>query len=216
MNAPASVTRRPDGYVQDLASQWVAELVDVRTGDVVVDLCAAPGGKATAMAASGPRVVAAADIRAARTTLVAENATRLGMSNLATVVADGRTPPFTVAHADRVLVDAPCSGLGVLRRRPDARWRVTAADVDDLARLQRELLSAAVTLVRPGGVLVYSACTLTLAETAAIDGWLAEAHPELEPLPPPAGPWEPLGRGARLLPQSAGTDGMYVLRTRRT
>src|SRR5439155_14564635 len=125
--------------------------------------------------------------------------------------ADGRTPPLCPASFDRVLVDAPCSGLGALRRRPDARWRVASDDVAALACLQRSLLDVAITLVRPGGHVVYSVCTLTNAETIAIDDWLADAHPELQPEPPPGPPWEPVGRGARILPHTAGTDGMYVV-----
>jgi 16S rRNA (cytosine967-C5)-methyltransferase len=213
MNEAPTVTHREDGYVQDLASQWVAAAVGVEPGDVVVDVCAGPGGKATAMTKAA--LVVASDVLQHRARLVAGNALRLGADGVRTVVADGRRPPLRPACADRVLVDAPCSGLGVLRRRPDARWRVTAADVVTLAALQRELLSAAAAVVRPGGTLVYSVCTLTLQETEAIDDWLTSAHPALEALDRPGDPWEPLGRGARLLPQAAGTDGMYLLRLRR-
>jgi 16S rRNA (cytosine967-C5)-methyltransferase len=214
MDSAPTVSRRADGYTQDRASQWVAQLVDARPGDVVVDLCAGPGGKATGMAPSAALVVAL-DVLASRSGLVAANAAALGRANVVTLVADGRRPPLRAGSADRVLVDAPCSGLGVLRRRPDARWRVTADDVPQLAQLQRELLDGALPLVRPGGVLTYSVCTLTLAETVDIDAWLGTAHPELEALPPPSAPWEPVGRGARLLPQAADTDGMYLLRLRR-
>lgn len=214
MNEPATVTRRADGYVQDLASQWVAAYAaDGAAGERVADLCAGPGGKATAMAAAGARVVAV-DVNGRRAATVAANAAALG-ADLAVVVADGRRPPFPPRSFDRVLVDAPCSGLGVLRRRPDARWRVQPADVGALAGLQRELLDAGAALVRPGGLLVYSVCTLTLAETTGIDEWLATAHPEIEAVAPPGPPWEPAGRGARLLPQAAGTDGMYVWAGRR-
>jgi 16S rRNA (cytosine967-C5)-methyltransferase len=212
MNTAAAPTHRADGYTQDLASQWVAAEVGASPGEVVVDLCAAPGGKATAMAHLGPRVVVAADAERSRAAVVAANAGRLGTTNVATVVADGTAPPLRPGCADRVLVDAPCSGLGVLRRRPDARWRVQPGDLDRLAELQCRLLDAAVTLVRPGGTLVYSVCTLTRGETAGVDRWLAEAHPGLVPLPPPGEPWSPAGRGALLLPQTAGTDGMYLLR----
>ena len=215
MDSAPAVSRRPDGYVQDRASQWVAELVDVQAGDVVVDLCAGPGGKATGMAAARPALVAALDAQPSRAGLVAGNATRLGRTNVATLVADGRRPALRPASADRVLVDAPCSGLGVLRRRPDARWRIGADDVPQLAALQRDLLGAAVELLRPGAVLVYSVCTLTMAETVEIDEWLATAHAALEPIPAPGPPWEAVGRGARLLPQAADTDGMYLLRLRR-
>ncbi|HEX2064080.1 MAG TPA: transcription antitermination factor NusB [Acidimicrobiales bacterium] len=215
MNRAPEVTERADGYVQDLASQWVAAYVGAQPRERVADLCAAPGGKATAMAAAGPAVVVSGDVSESRTRLVVDNAGRLGSRNVAVVVADGRRPALRPRSLNRVLVDAPCTGLGVLRRRPDARWRVLPQDVNRLATLQRELLVAAATLLRPGGTLVYSVCTLTLAETAAIDRWLAQTHRELRPLPRPGPPWEPFGRGARLLPQSAGTDGMYVVGLRR-
>ncbi|HVF31612.1 MAG TPA: transcription antitermination factor NusB [Acidimicrobiales bacterium] len=215
MNRSAQVTTRDDGYVQDESSQQVASFLGARPGERIADLCAAPGGKATLLAHAGPDLVAAGDVNAARTGLVAENARRLGTDAVAPYVGDGRRPPFRPGTFDRVLLDAPCSGLGVLRRRPDARWRISPDDVDDLVRLQRQLLAQAASLVRPGGPIVYSVCTLTDAEAVGIDRWLAEAHPELEAEPPPGGPWEGLGRGARLLPQALGTDGMYVLRLRR-
>jgi 16S rRNA (cytosine967-C5)-methyltransferase len=138
---------------------------------------------------------------------------------VAVVVADGRQPPWRPASFDRVLVDAPCSGLGALRRRPDARWRAQPGDVDALAELQRALLDAAVGLLRPGGTLVYAACTLTAAESVGVDASLRARHPELQPLPRPGAPWAPWGGGdgpvAVLLPQAAGTDGMVLARYRR-
>jgi 16S rRNA (cytosine967-C5)-methyltransferase len=161
--------------------------------------------------------VVAADARMGRTRLVAENAVATGVvDQLSAVTADATAPPFPPDSFDRVLVYAPCSGLGVLRRRPDARWHVQPGDVDDLATLQRRMLDAAVPLVARGGRLVYSVCTLTNAETVDVDGWLAEAHPDLYAEPPPNAPWRPRGRGALLLPQSADTDGMYVLVLRRS
>jgi 16S rRNA (cytosine967-C5)-methyltransferase len=269
MNRAAPMTTRPDGYAQDLASQWVAAAVAVGVGGapaaLIADLCAAPGGKATAMgygyrdgqiawpvrrgdrpAADGGAsrdairrpggdgedspapgdpvapaselvrpLVVAGDLDLARSRVLAASAARLGVGNVHAVVADARRPPLRAARFDRVLVDAPCSGLGVLRRRPDARWRVRPDDVTRLAGLQRQLLEAALPLVGPGGLLFYSVCTLTLAETAAIDQWLARSHPEVRPARPALGPaWEPAGRGARLLPQAAGTDGMFLLALR--
>jgi 16S rRNA (cytosine967-C5)-methyltransferase len=145
---------------------------------------------------------------------VQANARRLG-TPLHVLAADARRPPFRPGAFDRVLVDAPCSGLGVLARRPDARWRVDEAAVARLAGVQREILEAASTLVRPGGALVYSVCTLTEAETLGVDRWLATAHPELVAEPPLGVPWRAHGRGALLLPQAAGTDGMFMLKLRR-
>lgn len=202
MNEAASMTIRDDGYVQDRASQWVAAHVDAKPDDLVLDMCAAPGGKASAMEAT----VVACDVRGSRASLMKEN----GIERV--VVADGRAAPFADAVFGRVLVDAPCSGLGALRRRPDARWRIRPTDVDELAGLQRSLVDAAVALLEPGGVLVYSVCTLTKAESLEIDQYLAERHPHLVPLPFVGEPWQPWGRGAILLPQTEGTDGMTLLR----
>lgn len=220
MNQPAAVIERPDGYVQDPASQEVAAAVGSRPGERVLDLCAAPGGKATALAGTGARVVAA-DVRPARAGLVRRNAERVGAGPAVVVVtADGAQPPFRPATFDRVLVDAPCSGLGTLRRRPDLRWRVQPSAVDQLADLQRRLLAAAADLVRPGGQLVYSVCTLTAAESTEVDGWLASHRDDLVPQPAvgdeaPGEGWEPWGRGALLLPQTRSTDGMCLFRYRR-
>jgi 16S rRNA (cytosine967-C5)-methyltransferase len=214
MDEAPPVTERADGYVQDLASQWVAESVGAQPGERVLDLCAAPGGKALVLAGAGARVVAA-DRRAGRLGLVRSNAERFGQ-HLDLVAADASAPPLAAGCADRVLVDAPCSGLGTLRRRPDARWRVDVAAIDRLAALQTSMVDAAVELLRPGGTLVYSVCTLTDAESLGVDEHLAAARPDLEALPPPGEPWVPHGRGARLLPQAAGTDGMCLLRLRRT
>ncbi len=219
MNVAASASVRGDGYVQDPGSQAVAEymagLLDEPRGPVL-DVCAAPGGKATLLARTAPFVVGA-DLARPRADVLAGNVARLGLDNLSVVVADGLQPPFRASSFAGVLVDAPCTGLGVLRRRPDARWRVRPEDAERLSGLQRRLLAAAVPLVAPGGVLVYSVCTLTRAETVDIESW---ASSSLVPgwgemVAPPGPPWEPLGRGALLLPQSAGTDGMYLLAWRR-
>ncbi|MFZ9629564.1 MAG: transcription antitermination factor NusB [Ilumatobacteraceae bacterium] len=212
MDAPPSATERDDGYVQDLASQWVAAAVPVVPGGVVLDLCAAPGGKATALAAAGA-VVVAADVRPHRARLIASNVARLGATTVSTVVADATAPPFTPGSVDAVLLDAPCSGLGTLRRRADARWRVTATDLEGLVGLQQQMIDHCAPLVRIGGTFVYSVCTLTAAES--VDHSVPDF---LEPLPePPAvGSWRPFGVGWRLLPHDAGTDGMVLLRYRRS
>lgn len=214
MNEPATVTERPDGYVQDEASQRVVSAVGAGPGELVLDLCAAPGGKATLLAEGGASVVAA-DVRPGRVGLVAANAALTG-ARLTVVAADGTRPPWRASAFDRVLVDAPCSGLGTLRRRADLRWRVDPDAVARLAALQRRLLGAAADLVRPGGVLVYSVCTLTVDESLEVDEWLATERPGFEPIEGPGDPWAPWGRGAALLPQAAGTDGMCLFRYRRS
>jgi 16S rRNA (cytosine967-C5)-methyltransferase len=215
MNQSASVVEREDGYRQDTASQWVTQTVCAEPGQRVIDLCAGPGGKATGLAATGA-AVAALELHPARAGLVATNARRLGSPHLLVVAGDGCRPPLRPASAQRVLVDAPCSGLGSLRRRPDARWRIEPGDVDHLVALQRGLLDAAVSLLSPGGELVYSVCTLTAAETLGIDRWVTEAHPELVAIAPVGDELVAQGvahgRGLLVLPQAAGTDGMFVLR----
>jgi 16S rRNA (cytosine967-C5)-methyltransferase len=199
---------------QDQASQAVAAAMDARPGERVADVAAAPGGKATAMAEAmdDEGMVLASDLRPGRARRVLAAAQRLGLSSVQTVVADGRALPVHSDGFHRVLVDAPCSGLGVLRRRPEARWRLDPADVDRLAGLQRELLAAAAAATLPGGVLGYCVCTLTAEETLEIDRWLEKELPGFGALERPAAPWRPHGRGALLLPQDAGTDGMYLLR----
>ncbi len=202
MNEPAPVSVRDDGYRQDLASQWVAAAVEAAQAERIVDLCAAPGGKATAMASSGADVIAA-DLQMHRARLI---------TGVPVVVGDATAPPFPWSSFDKVLVDAPCSGLGALRRRADARWRVTEGDVSQLAGLQRRIIAAAAPLVRPGGWLAYSVCTLTAEES--ID------HPVPDGFEPitsaPGREWRAYGHGWRVLPLDHDTDGMVLIRYRRT
>jgi 16S rRNA (cytosine967-C5)-methyltransferase len=199
---------------QDQTSQAIIAALDPQPGDRVLDLASAPGGKASAAAErmGGEGLIVASDLHPGRVRTVARAAARLGFEHvIRPVIADGRCPPVRDASFDRVLLDAPCSGLGVLRRRPDARWRVQPEDVHELAALQRVLLAAAARAVRPGGRLVYAVCTLTRDETNAIDEWAAEALPNLVAHARPGAPWRPHGRGAILLPSDARTDGMFVV-----
>ncbi|MEP6661545.1 MAG: transcription antitermination factor NusB [Acidimicrobiales bacterium] len=209
MNDPPPVSERRDSYVQDLASQWVAGLVDAAPGERVADLCAAPGGKATAIVGRTGATVVALDRRLHRVQLMVANRDRLGQRDrLAVVAADATRAPLCERAFDHVLVDAPCSGLGALRRRPDARWRIAEADLAALTALQDALLREAGRLARPGGTVTYSVCTLTAAESIDHD------RPQWASLPQPGSPWRPYGRGVRLLPQDADTDGMAVMRWR--
>lgn len=166
MNEAATTSTRDDGYVQDEASQRIVAAVAAQRNDLVVDVCAAPGGKATGIAASGAAVLAL-DLQPQRVGLMATNVARLG-SRVTPVVGDGLALPIRAASIDRVLIDAPCSGLGSLRRRPDARWRIDAAAPERLAELQIALVEAALPLLRPGGVLTYSVCTLTKVESEGV------------------------------------------------
>ena len=215
MNEAATTHTRPDGYRQDSASQAVAALVD--PDGLVLDLCAAPGGKATFIAGNADDGhVVASDLHPHRAGLVLTAAKDTG-TTLSSVVADATNPPYRNGCADAVLIDAPCSGLGSLRRRPDARWRIKPADVDNLAELQFGLVESASTLVKPGGQVVFSVCTLTNAESTAVDDRIAAELPQLE-AQPLNDLWEPHGRGGRLLPDMFDGDGMaaFVYRMRET
>lgn len=150
-----------DGRIwpQSAASQLVGLAVSSQAGERVLDLCAAPGGKATMLAGD----VVAVDVNEGRARELQATAKRLGAENVRVVVADGRQLPPELTGFDRALVDAPCSGLGVLNRRPDLRWRSTP-----LPELQLELLRAAAERVRPGGSIVYAVCTLNADEGEAV------------------------------------------------
>jgi 16S rRNA (cytosine967-C5)-methyltransferase len=154
--------------------------------------------------------VVAADVAPARAGLVEANARRLDAS-VSVVVADGSRAPFRSASFDRVLLDAPCSGLGALRRRPDARWRITAGALDELVGLQQRLIDAAAPLVKPGGLFVYSVCTVTAAES--IEHRVPAGFVVVDEAPP--GVWRPYGHGWRVLPHDDDTDGMVLVRYRR-
>jgi 16S rRNA (cytosine967-C5)-methyltransferase len=181
-----------------------------------VDLCAGPGGKAALLdvlaAERGARLLAV-EVAHHRSTLVRLAGPRL------VVTADGRRPPLAPGGADRVLLDAPCTGLGALRRRPEARWRRQPSDVPRLTRLQGELLDSAVTLLRPGGVLAYVTCSPHLAETVVPVADVLRRTPDLEQLDArPLLPGVPaLGDGpsVQLWPHRHGTDAMYFSLLRR-
>ncbi|MEW6522644.1 MAG: 16S rRNA (cytosine(967)-C(5))-methyltransferase RsmB [Bacillota bacterium] len=222
--APGNIRQVPgfaQGHfqVQDEASMIVAQLLDPKSGQEVLDACAAPGGKAMHLAelvGVDGRVVAN-DINEQRLQLIRENALRLGLCHVEVTQGDARRLPQGWVF-DRVLLDAPCSGLGVLARRPDARWRKKPRHIPGLTRLQRELLEGASACVRPGGVLVYSVCTLTGPEgPGVVEGFLQD-HPQFR-LDDPR-PWLPSSltgavtdRGyVELWPQRHGTDGFFMAR----
>lgn len=171
--------------VQDEASQLVAELAHVRRGERVLDGCAAPGGKTIALAAGvgSTGTVVAADLRPARVQLLRATLQRFGSQNVPIVRHDLRYPPFLDAF-DCVLVDAPCSGLGTIRRDPDIRWRRTSVDLARYADTQRALLSQAAQTVRPGGRLVYATCSSEPEENEeVVEAFLAN-HPSYDRIHP--------------------------------
>ena len=184
-----------------------------------LDMCAGPGGKAGLLAAVRPAGVrlTAADRAEHRAELV--RSALSGADDIEVLVADGTAPPWPAGSFDRVLLDAPCTGLGALRRRPEVRWRRTAEDVAPLAELQRRLLGSALTSVRPGGVVAYVTCSPHTAETVDVVA-AAAARDDVEVLPlAPLFPEVPgLERGAhgQLWPHRHGTDAMFMALLRRT
>jgi 16S rRNA (cytosine967-C5)-methyltransferase len=202
-------------HVQDPASTLVTKYACFPTGAAVADLCAAPGGKAIELSRTAG-VVIASDASPSRLARVAQNVVRLEVPNVALMVADARFP--ALQGLDGVLIDVPCTGTGTFRRHPDARWRLKTSDLAVLGALQRAIIRAAATVVRPGGLLVYSTCSLEPEENdEQIESFLAD-HPEwtLEPPPNGAVPDGVLDAGRlRVLPQRHGADGAFAARLRR-
>ena len=202
--------------VQDPAAALVVDYAAVPEGSVVLDLCAAPGGK-TVGVAERAGFVAAADLSLGRMGRVVENVERVGVAGrVGMVVADAMMPPF--AAADMVFIDAPCTGTGTLRRHPDGRWRVTPAALDSLARLQAEILHAGAGLVRRGGLMVYATCSLEPEENEAQVEAFLERQPGFsrEPHEGAVAPALLDAKGSlRVTPQRQGVDGAYAVRLRR-
>jgi 16S rRNA (cytosine967-C5)-methyltransferase len=165
--------------VQDSSAQLVSYLVDPQPGETVVDACAAPGGKTMHLAElmGDQGTVWACDRTASRLKKLQQNIERLNLQSIKTQIGDSRDLPQFKAACDRVLIDAPCSGLGTLNRHADARWRQTPQSVQDLAQLQKKILAQAATWVKPKGVLVYSTCTLHPAENEEVVQAFLTQHP---------------------------------------
>jgi 16S rRNA (cytosine967-C5)-methyltransferase len=207
--------------IQDSSAQLVAMLLDPQPGETIVDACAAPGGKtlhiAELMQDSG--TLWAVDQTASRLRKIQQNIDRLGLTNIQTKIADSRNIPEFVNQCDRVLVDAPCSGLGTLNRHADARWRQTPQSVIDLTQLQSAIVQQAATWVKPGGIMVYATCTLHPAENEAIvEAFLAQnADWQIDRLPADS-PMTPLvaPRGwIKVLPHQHRMDGFFMVRLKK-
>jgi 16S rRNA (cytosine967-C5)-methyltransferase len=207
---------------QSEASQLVVDLLDPQAGMRVLDCCAAPGGKSTALAErlAGTGLVLALDPRRAGLGRLHTECGRLGLTGVWAAVADARFPP-TRATFDAVLVDAPCSGLGTLRRHPEVRWRRRPEDIPRLAALQRAILDQVSPLVRPGGTLVYAVCTLTAEESEGVIRDFVATHPTfgVEPadrvLPGSARELTDSAGFLRTLPSRHGLDGFFAARLAR-
>lgn len=207
--------RQGQFFVQDPAATLVTRYAAIPNAAVVADLCAAPGGKSIELSRNAALVIAA-DRAFGRMDRVVANRRRLDVENLLPLVADARMP--ALRNVDAVLLDVPCTGTGTFRRHPDARWRLKVSDIAVMAATQRTILKSASSIVKPGGLLIYSTCSLEPEENesqieaflSANPGWTLEA--------PAAGavPAETLDGGyLRVLPQRHGTDGAFAARLRR-
>ena len=202
-------------FVQDPGATLVTRYASLPPDIVVADLCAAPGGKALELSRDA-RMVVASDRSLSRMRWVQENVRRVEAKNVFAMVADARHP--AIRPVDAVVVDVPCTGTGTFRRHPDARWRLKISDIAVMSALQRSILRSAADLVKPGGLLVYSTCSLEPEENdAQIESFLAERDDwRLEPPAEGAVPPSVLDAGRlRVLPQRHGVDGAFAARLRR-
>jgi 16S rRNA (cytosine967-C5)-methyltransferase len=203
--------------IQDPASMLPPHLLEPQPGDWVLDLCAAPGGKTTHIAqlTDGKARIVALDRPSHRLERLVENAERLETPGIQAICADGMRPPVAPVF-DRVLVDAPCSGLGTLRRHPDLKWRMNPAAITRLAEEQRGLLRSALAACKPGGVVVFSVCTITREETMEIaQAIAAEGEAILEDGPEHLNTWKMSTGQYQILPSSGALDGFFLTRWRK-
>ena len=204
-------------FVQDPASMLPTHLLESEAGERVLDLCGAPGGKATHIAqyAQGKATVVCNDMEFGRMRLTQENVERLQMDHVQSVVSNAIHAPYRGGF-DRVLLDAPCSGLGTLRRRPDIKLRISSKDFAEMALLQHALLRSAIELCKNGGVVVYSVCTFTPEETTQVIESLRGDHSvSFEDGPTWLDPWKISQGQYRVLPGQNAMDGYYLTRLRK-
>lgn len=189
-------------YVQDISSMKVAMWASPQEGDYVIDVCAAPGGKALHLAEllGGTGYVEARDLTAYKVELIEENIERSGLCNVRAVQWDATKMDETVREkADIVIADLPCSGLGVLGKKPDLRYKMTPKMQEELEKLQREILSVVHSYVKPGGKLLYSTCTIHRGENEENAAWFADRYPQFK-----------LIKEEQMLPGQNAGDGFYI------
>ena len=184
ISSVGNVTKLPgfaEGWysIQDSSAQLVTHLLAPQPGETIVDACAAPGGKTTHIAElmRDRGTIWACDRHSQRLDKVRENATRLQLKSIKIYSGDSRVQTQFTNQADRVLVDAPCSGLGTLHKRPDIRWQQNLPKIKELTQLQPEILTNAASWVKPGGKLVYATCTLNPQENEAVITSFLQSHP---------------------------------------
>ena len=203
----ASLESFRDGwfYVQDPSTLLAALELAPQSGETVLDLCAAPGGKTTFMAQQMNNTgnITASDVSEERLKLIQENCVRLGVTCVSSTAVSHQSA-VSESKFDRILIDAPCSNTGVLRRRVDLRWRIKAEEISRLQQAQLDLLRGAATQLKPGGVLVYSTCSLEPEENAEVIREFLRAHSDFK-----------LERESELLPFADNVDGAFVVRLKK-
>jgi 16S rRNA (cytosine967-C5)-methyltransferase len=196
--------------IQDESSMLVAETIDAQPGEKILDCCAAPGGKTAHIAETmkDHGEIWACDIHEHKQNLIREQAARLGLTSIHTKVSDARElqAHFEAGSFDRILLDAPCSGLGVIRRKPDMKWNKHEQDLDEVCLIQRELLEKVHPLLRSGGVLVYSTCTMEYNENEGMVRAFLDKHPEFE--------WDQ-PKPLEIFPYEYMSDGFFIARLRK-
>lgn len=199
-------------HVQDLSSQLCCQALDVRPGMRVLDACSAPGGKTFTLAEQmeNQGEVVACDLYPVRVGLIQSGAERLGLSIVHPRVMDASAPDEGIGTFDRVLCDVPCSGLGIIRRKPELKYK-PVAEFEGLPGVQYGILTACARLVKPGGVLVYSTCTLNRKENEEVIRRFLGEHPEFEPY----AVTKDGGFFRTLLPETDGSDGFFFSAVRR-
>lgn len=194
-------------YVQDVSSMMVAEWAKVSEGDYVIDVCAAPGGKSTHVAEllNGTGMVEARDLTEYKVSLIEDNILRHELTNMKAVCMDATVfDEGSVDKADVLICDLPCSGLGVLAKKTDIRYKMSKEQQEELVQLQRDILSAVHSYVKPGGTLVYSTCTININENEGNVSWILEQYPEFE-----------LVEQKQLFPGEISNDGFFLAKLKK-
>ena len=203
--------------VQDSSAQLVTHLLDPQPGETIIDACAAPGGKTTHIAElmGDKGEIWACDRSSSRLKKVAQNASRLKLNSINALAEDSRNLERFVNKCDRVLLDAPCSGLGTLHKRPDIRWRQNPEKIAELTTLQKELLDKAATWVKPRGILVYATCTLNLQENEKVIQSFLEDRPHWAIQTPSGVLWnafDPAAGWFKIYPHRYDMDGFFMVK----
>ncbi|MGB2924614.1 MAG: 16S rRNA (cytosine(967)-C(5))-methyltransferase [Limnothrix sp.] len=204
--------------IQDASAQLVTHLLDPQPGEVIIDACAAPGGKTTHIAErmGDKGTIWASDKYQARINKIEQNTRRLDISMVRTLIGDSREYPQFRQMADRVLLDVPCSGLGTLHKRPDIRWHQNPEKIAEMTKLQAELLESGAKWVKPGGYMVYSTCTINPDENWAIAEKFLADHPNWKIAKPtedsPAFSYAAEEGWIQVLPHKHNMDGFFMVK----